>query len=75
MGSQWTPPDDQRGWRPQRDSAEKREPGEPRRGPLPPSTSPDFSTGSRTFFVIVVVSVLIVLIVLTGIRAAVVLVR
>jgi hypothetical protein len=74
MGSHWTPPDDQRGWRPRGDSAEKREPGEPRRGPPPPGTVPDFSTGSRTFVVITIILVS-VLIVLTGILVVVLFVR
>jgi hypothetical protein len=74
MGSHWTPPDDQRGWHAQGHSAEKREPIEPRRGPPPPGTVPDFSTGSRTFLVITIIMVS-VLIVLTGILAAVLFVR
>jgi hypothetical protein len=49
-------------------------PGEPRRGPPPPSTPLDFSTGSRTFLIITIILVS-VLIVLTGILAAVLFVR
>ena len=76
MGSHWTPPDDQRGWRAQGDGAEEQEPApplRPPRGPLSPNTIPDFSSPCPTVLILLVV--VGTLIVLTGLLAAVLFIR